>query len=72
MLPTICNATLLYDNGILYCKLQPKSVIMKIISGSTGFCGHVFSGAYKLKNDPGSGSGKSFEDISVIPEPENS
>ncbi len=45
---------------------------MKIISGSTGFCGHVFSGAYKLKNDPGSGSGKSFEDISVIPEPENS
>jgi hypothetical protein len=44
----------------------------KHISGSTGFCGHVFSGAYKLKNDPGSGSVKSFEDISVIPEPENS
>jgi hypothetical protein len=31
-----------------------------------------FLGAYKLKSDPGSGSGKSFEDISVIPEPENS
>jgi hypothetical protein len=41
-------------------------------SGSTGFCGHVFSGAYELKNDLGSASGKSFEDISVIPEPENS
>jgi len=42
------------------------------MTGSTGFCGHVFSGAYELKNDLESGSGKSFEDISVIPEPENS
>jgi hypothetical protein len=30
---------------------------------STGFCGHVFSGAYELENGLGSGSGKSFEDI---------
>ena len=43
-----------------------------IVSGSTGFCGHVFSGAYELKNDLESGSRKSFEDISVIPESENS
>jgi hypothetical protein len=42
------------------------------VSGSTGFCGHVFSGASELKNDLESGSGKSFEDISVIPESENS
>jgi hypothetical protein len=40
--------------------------------GSIGFCGHVFSGTYELKNDLGSGSGKSSEDISVIPELENS
>ena len=30
---------------------------------STGFCGHVFSGAYEFENGLGSGSGKSFEDI---------
>jgi hypothetical protein len=44
----------------------------RFIAGCTGFCGHVFSGAYELKNDLGSGSEKSLEDISVIPEPENS
>jgi hypothetical protein len=38
--------------------------------GSAGFCGHVLSGAYELKNDLESGSGKSLEDISVILEPE--
>ena len=38
----------------------------------TGFFGHLFSGAYELKNDLKSGSGKSFENISVILEPENS
>ena len=41
-------------------------------SDSNGFCGHVFSGTYESKNDLGSGSGKSSEDISVIPELENS
>jgi hypothetical protein len=41
-------------------------------SDSTGFYGHVFSGTYELKNDLGSGSGKSSEDISVIPELESS
>lgn len=30
------------------------------ISGSTGFCGRVFSGGYELRNDLGSGSGKSL------------
>jgi hypothetical protein len=40
-------------------------------AGSTGFCGHVFSIAYELKNDIESGSGKFLKDISVIHEPEN-
>jgi hypothetical protein len=38
------------------------------IPDSTGFCGHGFSGTNELKNDLGSGSGKSSEDISVIPD----
>jgi hypothetical protein len=44
-------------------KIMLISITILIDPGSTGYCGHVFSGAYELKNDLGSGSGKSFEDI---------
>jgi hypothetical protein len=47
-------------------------IMFSVITGSTGFCGRVFSGGYELRNDLGSGSGKSYEYISVILEPENS
>jgi len=40
-----------------------KNIISQLIADSTGFCGHVFSGAYEFENGLGSGSGKSFEDI---------
>jgi hypothetical protein len=43
--------------------MPPYHGVTGDIAGSTGFCGHVFSGTYELKNDLGSGSGKSSEDI---------
>jgi hypothetical protein len=65
------NLFLFYDQRPLQ-HLGPLTVTTGNCPGSTGFCGHVFSSGYELKNDLGSGSGKASEDISVIPELENS